>query len=73
MHLRAREPGLLKDPRPGARSPYQARLPPPCTHLAPVGCSVQRLPAVLVSGAQAGPVLQQQGSRLTKPVGGRNV
>lgn len=34
---------------------------------------MQRLPAVLVLGAQTGPVLQQQDGCLAEPVGGRDV
>lgn len=55
------------------RAPTRARnlpsLPAPVdTHLAPVGCSMQRLPAIMVLSAQAGSLLQQQGSHLTEPI-----
>lgn len=80
VHLRAVEPGLLKGPEPGARTPRtpaaKSATPagqPRGTHLAPVGCGVQRLPAVLVLGAQTGLVLQQQDGCLAEPAGGRDV
>lgn len=56
--------------------PLSARPPPPAApaaHLAPVRRGMQRLPAVLVLGAQAGPVLQQQRRCLAEPVGGGDV
>lgn len=55
----------------GPPVPGRPLLPP--THLAPVRSSMQRLPAVTVLGAQADPVLQQQGRCLAEPVGGGDV
>lgn len=70
VYLRATKPRLLKTlalqlPQPQLRQPH--------TYLAPVGRRMQWLPAVAVLGAQAGPVFQQQGSRLTEPIGSSNV
>lgn len=64
-HLWAGARGLLRSVEPAGSSA------PPSTgaHLAPVGRRMQRLPAITVLGAQAGLVLQQQGSCLTEPVG----
>lgn len=73
VHLRpadqAAEPKRGAPQRPAARRPSAA----PAAHLAPVRRGMQWLPAVLVLGAQAGPVLQQQGRCLAEPVGGSNV
>lgn len=70
VYLRASKPRLLKPlalqlPQPQPRQPH--------TYLAPVGRSMQWLPAVTVLGAQTGPVLQQQGSRLAEPIGSSDV
>lgn len=70
VYLRASEPRLLKTP---ALQLPQPQLRQPHTHLAPVGRCMQWLPAVAVLGTQAGPVLQQQGSRLAEPIGSSDV
>lgn len=75
--------GLLEGPQPGLPLPTRPRgapggaavntAPHTHTHLAPVGGSMQWLPAITVPGAQAGSVPQQQDGYLTEAIGRRYV